>query len=267
MGRGLLHYEWWLVGGPEHEALNPLAVAFVQQVNHPDSSQFRLMSRDYLKKSYALSGSKNAKTGLAPERHPNPCRRISTSAVERLSLLGACTRSHCSNTLMVWFWMILCGLTRTGRSWSGRSGTDRRGATRHPSGTRERQTSRRRSLFSRMAKALQHGKNERTSLTNGATLAEALAGLEIAGLHLRSCIRCMEFNKSDQELLLGSQSHCRRCPKRTALLAWISNPSNDVNVQPPTPIPSRLAGGTVKTWVDVRYVTTNAACCSAYGGL
>ncbi|MDW8307972.1 MAG: hypothetical protein RMK20_01210, partial [Verrucomicrobiales bacterium] len=46
---GLLHYEWWLVGGSAAETAYPRAV--LAQLNQPDPRQWKLMPREYLSAS------------------------------------------------------------------------------------------------------------------------------------------------------------------------------------------------------------------------
>jgi fibronectin type 3 domain-containing protein len=223
---GLLHYEWWAVG-PSPAAMSTMQYAFTQQLNKPDSQQWKLMSRDYLSDSTPYSSFLVGKTikpmfwgdpvisGIPLELQTNiwPYSEpaLSVSGTNRLLLLVTDNpaRTAENRTELIW------------SKWNGSTWVN-------PTSIWNDATA----DFAPMVKLFPDGsalavwQNEKTVLTNGATLDTALAGLEIAAAKFNPTTGVWTPTNLTDNTYLDRTPQLAAGANGKALLAWISNPTN-----------------------------------------
>lgn len=257
---GLLHYEWWLVGGAQGQGMRLLTTSLAQQVNRPNASQFRLVPRNYLKTSYAVTGSATTRQPLALDEGGVGILSATLDVLQANvypysePALAVCG----SNRLMVWIWddPARSDENRTTHVWCKWTGLGWTNPTSvWDEGTADFSPSL--AIFPD-GKALTAWQNERASLTNGATLTEALSGLEVAvSIYAPATDTWTSTNLTDNGFI-DRNPQLAGATNGTALLTWISNPSNDMNGTATNLNTVASRRWTGSEWVDAVNITTNA---------
>jgi Concanavalin A-like lectin/glucanases superfamily/CARDB/Bacterial TSP3 repeat len=251
-------YDWWLVKEPDLVA--PKGVSQGQQanvaamLNHPKGSQFSLMPRDYRKHSTPYSLFLGAQklwgdsvipgiplllqTNIFPYSEP----ALGVSGTNRLLLFVTDNpgRSDENRTELLWSrWNGSAWINPTS-VWNDATADFAPAVKVFPDG-----------------RALAVWQNERAELTNGATLDQALAGLEIAVGSFNPASNVWSCSNLTDNLTLDQGPKLDAAANGKALLTWISNPSNSAlgSVSAPNTICSRVWDGS--GWRNPGDVTTN----------
>jgi hypothetical protein len=256
---GLLHYEWWFVKDTNNAALARYSAALANALNAPNSSEFKLMPRDYLVASTPYSAflpakSRSAKfwgdpvvakiplllqTNIFPYSEP----ALGVSGTNRILLLVTDNpaRSDENRTELVWSkWNGSTWVNPTS-VWNDATADFAPAVKVFPDG-----------------KALAVWQNERAVLTNGATLDTALAGLEIAVGWFNPASNAWSCSNLTDNLTLDQGPKLDAGANGKALVTWISNPSNSPlgSVSEPNTIRSRFWDGAA--WQNPGDIATNA---------
>ena len=256
----LLDYSWWLVGAPEGESL-AIQRAIAAQLNNPRASSFHLAPRDYLAtpKSYAVFAAAPSEwlRAMSSDGVRAAASTLNTMQANVYPYSEPDISANGSNRLMVWIWdnPERSAENRTELVWSKWSD----GAWSNPTSVWNEATA----DFSPSVRVLSDGaalavwENERASLTNGATLDDVFAGLEVAaGVYNTASETWTSTNLTDN-LTIDHSPQFSAASNGHALLTWVSNASNSPNgsVSAPNAIHSRLWNGA--TWQDSGTISTN----------
>ncbi len=260
---GLLEYEWWFVqaAGDRGMMAQSLAKRAYAQLNAPKSSDFVLMARTYLAgaKPYAVFRSFPSRSLVTRDTGEPPTLAATLNTLQSnvypysqpdISTSG-------SNRIMVWIWDNPERLAenRTELVWS--KWMD--GAWSNPisvwnEGTADFAPAVR--LFPD-GSALAVWQNERAILTNGATLEEAFAGLEMAVAKYDPNSGTWTGTNLTDNATIDHSPQLATATNGKALLTWISNASNSPSgsASAPNTIHSRLWVGSA--WQDAGNIATN----------
>lgn len=254
---GLLHYEWYLVG-PSPAAQLDFQRKLAQQLNAADTSQFKLMSRDYLWASTPYSTFLTRKPGLLMWGDPvipkipltlqtnifpysDPALALSGTNRLLLFVTDNTNRAPENRTELLW------------SKWNGSTWVN-------PTSVWNDATA----DFAPTVKLFPNGSavaawaNEKVVLTNNAPLSNALAGLEIAAALFDPVAGLWTAANLTSDDYLDRSPQLAAAANGKALLTWISNPGNSVlgATNALNTIQSRLWDGA--TWEDAGNIVTNA---------
>ena len=255
---GWLDYTWYLVGGDSTAKL-VVQRALAEQLNKPDSREWKLMSRDYLAASTPYSGFLAGKTvrpklwgdfvvpgtpmQLQTNIWPYSEPALAVSGTNRLLLLVTDNpmRSAENRTELVWSKWDGSTWVNPTSVWNDATADFAPKVKLFPDGS-----------------ALAVWQNAKTVLTNGATLDDALAGLEIAAGWFNPASNLWSCSNLTDNLTLDQAPKLDAATNGKALVTWISNPSNSPfgSVAAPNTICSRLWDGA--GWQNPGDIATNA---------
>jgi hypothetical protein len=255
---GLLHYEWWFVQDTNKAARARYSAALAHALNAPNTSDFKLMSRDYVKASTPYSAFLAGRTvrpmlwgdpvvsriplTLQTNIFPYSEPALGASDTNRFLLFVTDNpaRSAENRTELVWAKWNGSAWVNPTSVWNDATADFAPAVKVFPD-----------------SKALAVWQNERAVLADGATLDDALAGLEVAvgwfnpASNLWSCSNLTDNLTLDQGPKLDAAANGK------ALVTWISNPSNSPlgSVSAPNTIRSRFWDGAA--WQNPGDIATN----------
>lgn len=255
---GLLNYIWCIDGCHQSSAQQNAAQAMAQQLTAPAGSQWKLLPRNYLTKSYAVFMGGDSQQMLAlPQDLSNPLT-LSMIQSNVFPYSNPSLAVNGTNEVLVWIWdnPSRDAINRTELVWSQWNGS----GWSSPAPVWDDATA----DFHPTVKVLSDGsalaawENEQTVLTNGATLADALAGLEIAVSSYNPSTGVWTSTNLTQNSYLDRSPQLAAAPNGQALLTWISNTGN-------SPLGSSTTQNVINcrlwnagSWQDVGPITTNA---------
>ncbi len=253
-----LNYSWCLTGCSASASQAQVTRSLVQQMNAPIASQWKLLSRNYLKKSYAVFNNGAIAHRLALTQLSSQPATVSTMEANIFPYSDPAFAVNGTNQMLLWIWdnPVRSDENRTelvwsqwnGASWSNPTSVwDDATADFHPAVQ----------VFTN-GSALAVWENEQGALASGASLTDVAAGLEIAAAWFNPSNGVWTSANLTQNSYLDRTPQLAAAPNGQALLTWISNPSNSLLGATGTPntVNSRLWDG--GNWHDVGPITTNA---------